>query len=310
MKVGLIGIGKMGTPIGLHIIKAGYQLVVHDIRPDQLLPHLAAGAIPASSAGDVARQCDVVFTSLPGPQEIEAVNHGEDGLLAGLSNGKAYFDLSTSSPSQVRALYTAYVKTGVDMLDAPVSGGPYGAESGKLSIWVGGNRAAFDRNLPLLNTIGDEVSHVGESGAGSIAKLVHNCAGFVMYAGLAEVFSLGIKAGLPADKLWQTVRMGLNGRRPLFDCLARNFLPSQYDDADFSLALAEKDCSLAMQLADELEIPMQLSKDAHNELKSAMQRGWAERDARVSMLLQLERAGLEPLQVCPARIAEILEPEE
>lgn len=307
MKIGLIGVGKMGTPIGLHILKAGHQLTVHDIRPDQLSPHIAAGALVANSPREVADQSDVVLTSLPGPQEIDAVNQGANGLLSALTNGKTYFDLSTSSPTQVRELHTAHLESGVDMLDAPVSGGPYGAESGKLSIWVGGSREAFDKYLPLLQTIGDEVSHVGESGAGSIAKLVHNCAGFVMYAGLAEVFSLGIKAGLPADMLWQTVRKGLNGRRPLFDCLARNFLPGQYDDVDFSLALAEKDCRLAIELADELSIPMQLAEDAHGELKSALQRGWGDRDARVSMLLQLERAGLEPLQISPETIAEILD---
>jgi len=306
MRVGLVGVGKMGTPIGLHMLDAGYAVTVHDIRPGQLQAPVNAGAQAAGCARAVAEQSDVVFTSLPGPEEILAVSRGDQGLLAGLAPGKAWFDLSTSSPALARELHSEYAARGVQMLDAPVSGGPYGAESGKLSIWVGGDRAAYEKHLALLRTIGDEVSHVGEIGTASIAKLVHNCAGFVMYASLAEVFSMGIKAGLQADVLWETVRKGLNGRRPLFDCLARNFMPSQYDDADFTLAHAEKDCRLALELAAEQAVPMRLAELAHRELESAIERGWSTRDARASMLLQLERAGIEPPALTAERIAQIL----
>ena len=306
MRVGLVGVGKMGTPIGLHILAAGYPLIVYDIRPGQLQAPVKAGAIAAGCAREVAEQSDVVLTSLPGPDEIVEVSRGDRGLLAGLAAGKAYFDLSTGSPAMARELHAEYAAQGLQMLDAPVSGGPYGAESGKLSIWVGGDKTTYEAHLPLLQNIGDEVSRIGEIGTASIAKLVHNCAGFVMYASLAEVFSMGIKAGLEADVLWQTVRKGLNGRRPLFDCLARNFMPGQYDDADFTLAHAEKDCRLALELAAQQAVPMQLAEIAHREQTAAIERGWSARDARASMLLQLERAGVEPLAVTPERIAEIM----
>jgi 3-hydroxyisobutyrate dehydrogenase len=306
MRVGLVGVGKMGTPISLHLLGAGYPLSVYDIRPDQLRAPVSAGASAAASAREVAERSDVVFTSLPGPDEILAVSRGERGLLSGLEPGKAWFDLSTSSPALARELHSEYEAQGVHMLDAPVSGGPYGAESGKLSIWVGGDRTTYDNHLALLQTIGDEVSYIGEAGTASVAKLVHNCAGFVMYASLAEVFSMGIKAGLEADVLWQTVRKGLNGRRPLFDCLTRNFMPGQYDDADFTLAHAEKDCRLALELAAQQAVPMQLAELAHRELAAAIERGWSTRDARASMLLQLERAGVDPPALTAERIAEIL----
>jgi 3-hydroxyisobutyrate dehydrogenase len=306
MRVGLVGVGKMGTPISLHLLGAGYPLSVYDIRPDQLRAPVSAGASAAASAREVAERSDVVFTSLPGPDEILAVSRGERGLLSGLEPGKAWFDLSTSSPALARELHSEYEAQGVHMLDAPVSGGPYGAESGKLSIWVGGDRKTYDNHLALLQTIGDEVSYIGEAGTASVAKLVHNCAGFVMYASLAEVFSMGIKAGLEADVLWQTVRKGLNGRRPLFDCLTRNFMPGQYDDADFTLAHAEKDCRLALELAAQQAVPMQLAELAHRELAAAIERGWSTRDARASMLLQLERAGVDPPALTAERIAEIL----
>ena len=306
MRVGLVGVGKMGTPIGLHILGAGYPVTVYDIRPRQLRAPVGAGAVAAGSAREVAEQSDVVFTSLPGPVEILEVSRGARGLMAGLAPGKAYFDLSTSSPALARELHAEYAAQGVQMLDAPVSGGPYGAESGKLSIWVGGDRATYEDHLPLLQTIGDEVSRIGEIGSASIAKLVHNCAGFVMYASLAEVFSMGIKAGLEADVLWQTVRKGLNGRRPLFDCLARNFMPGHYDDADFTLAHAEKDCRLALELAAEQAVPMRLAELAHGEQTAAIERGWSTRDSRAAMLLQLERAGIDPPALTAERIAEIL----
>lgn len=306
IQVGLIGVGTMGTPIGLHILEAGFPLVVHDIRRRQIEPHVAKGAQAAESAKAVAEQCDVIFTSLPGPDEINDVNYGVDGLLAGISPGKVYFDLSTSSPSRSRELHAEYQKRGAHMLDAPVSGGPYGAESGKLAIWVGGDQEVFERYLPLLQTLGDEVLRVGDSGAASIAKLVHNCAGFVMYSSLAEVFSMGMKAGLEADILWQTIRKGLNGRRPLFDCLERNFMPHQYEKADFSLRLAEKDCRLALELAREFEVSMPLAETANQQQKAAMDRGWQAKDARVPMLLQMEQAGVEPPAVPVERVQEIL----
>ena len=195
---------------------------------------------------------------------------------------------------------------GVDMLDAPVSGGPWGAASGRMAMWIGGDEAAYQRHLPLLETMGDEICYLGPSGSGVIAKLVHNCTGFVLYATLAETFSMGIKAGLEPDVLWETLRKGMLGRRPLFDCLYRNFLPSNYDTADFDLELAVKDVRLATELAAELDVPMRLANHTLDELKSGVARGWGSKDARVSMLLQLERAGLEPLAVSKERIEEIL----
>ena len=306
MRVGLIGVGTMGSAIGMNILRAGYELVVHDIRPQQVAPHREAGAIVADSPNQLAQLCEVVLTSLPGPEEVEAVSCGSRGLLQGIGDGKAYFDLSTSSPALARRLHAEFLARNADMLDAPVSGGPYGAASGRLAMWIGGREQAYLRHRDLLESIGDEIWYVGESGAGSIAKLVHNCAGFIMYAALAETFSMGIKAGLAPDVLWQTVRKGLHGRRPMFDSMARNFLPSSYDDADFRLELGAKDVSLATELAAEHGVPMALAAHALEELQAALARGWADKDARVSMLLQLERAGLEPLSVSAERIAEIM----
>src|SRR3989441_10566637 len=167
----------------------------------------------------VAEATDVVCTSRPGPPEVEAVALGEQGLLAGLAAGKVYFDLTTNAPALVRRIHGLFEARGIHMLDAPVSGGPRGAETRRLALWVGGDEAVFERHRPVLDSIGDQPYYVGPIGAGSIAKLVHNCAGYVIQTALAEVFTLGAKAGVDPLALWKAVRQGAAGRRRAFDGL-------------------------------------------------------------------------------------------
>ena len=178
------------------------------------------------------------------------------------------------------------------LLDAPVSGGPKGAKSGKLAIWVGGERATFDKYLPVLKAIGDQPFYVGAIGAGTVAKLVHNCATFTVQAALAEVFTLGVKAGVDSVALFQAIRQGASGRRRTFDRLPDHFLIGEYDPPEFTTRLAHKDVSLAVELAHEVGVPMEIGEIALAELAEAMRRGWGERDCRVSMTLQEERAGV------------------
>ena len=131
------------------------------------------------------------------------------------------------------------------MLDAPVSGGPAGAKSGKLAIWVGGDKAIFDKHKAVLDAFSDAARYVGPIGAGSVAKLVHNCAGYAIQAALAEVFTMGVKGGVEPLALWEAVRTGAVGRRRTFDGLIDQFLPGKFDPPAFALRLAHKDVSLA-----------------------------------------------------------------
>ena len=191
MQVGFIGLGTMGARMAARLQRAGYRLRVHDLRRQAAEPHLAAGAIWAESVRQVAEGAELVFTSLPTPADVEQVALGEQGLLGGLRPHSAYFDLSTSAPEVVRRLHAAFAEREVHMLDAPVSGGPRGAETGRLAIWVGGDRAIFERYKPLLDAIGDQARYVGPIGSASVAKLVHNCAGYMLNRVLSEVFSYG-----------------------------------------------------------------------------------------------------------------------
>jgi 3-hydroxyisobutyrate dehydrogenase len=191
------------------------------------------------------------------------------------------------------------------MLDAPVSGGPRGAESGRLALWVGGDEDLFKRLKPVLDAIGDQAYYVGPIGAGSVAKLVHNCAGYIVQTALAEVFTMGVKAGVEPIALWKAVRQGAGGRRRTFDGLADQFLPGKFDPPAFALRLAHKDVTLATALGREHKVPMRLANITLEEMTEALNRGWAERDSRVAMLLQEERAGVQ-IKVTEEAIREAL----
>jgi 3-hydroxyisobutyrate dehydrogenase len=238
--------------------------------------------------------------------EVEAVAIGPKGLIEGMRPGGALFDLSTNSPTLVRRLEALFKDKGFHVLDAPVSGGPKGAKSGKLALWVGGDRQVYDRYKPVLDAIGDQPYYVGPIGAGSVAKLVHNCAGYAMQTAFAEVFTMGVKAGVDPLTLWKAVRQGAGGRRRTFDGLADQFLPGTFDPPAFALKLAHKDVSLATALAREVGVPMRLANLTLEELTEALNRGWAQRDSRVAMLLQEERAGVQ-IAVPADKLREVLD---
>ncbi|MGH7057830.1 MAG: NAD(P)-dependent oxidoreductase, partial [Acetobacteraceae bacterium] len=166
MRIGFIGLGTMGRHMAANLQRAGHQLAVHDVRPDAADAYRAAGADWAASPREAALGASVVFTSLPGPAEVEQVALGPDGIIAGLTAGGTYFDLSTVSPSLARKIHAAFAERGLAMLDAPVSGGPRGAETRKMAIWVGGAEAVFRRFMPVLGAMGDHARYVGPIGSG------------------------------------------------------------------------------------------------------------------------------------------------
>ena len=281
MRIGFIGLGAMGRPMATNLQRAGHDVQAHDLRRVEGFPNWK------DSVAEAARGCEVLFTSLPGPKEVSAVKQQVESALP---RGAAWFDLSTNSPDVVRRLQRELPQA--HFLDAPVSGGPRGAESGRLAIWVGGEEAVFQKFLPVLECMGDQPYYVGPIGAGTVAKLAHNCASFTIQAALAEVMTLGVKAGVEPLALFRALRQGATGRKRTFDRLAENFLPGIYDPPGFALRLAHKDASLAVELAEQEGVPLKIGKLALDELTEAMNRGWAERDFRIAMTLQEERAGV------------------
>ena len=290
MRVGFIGLGTMGASIALNAIKGGFALTVHDLRRDAAQAHLKAGATWADTVEEAGREADVVLTSLPGPKEVKAV---AEGLLKVMRPGSVWFDLSTNSPTVIRELHARFAQRKVSLLDAPVSGGPAGAKSGKMALWVGGDKAEFERCRKVLDAVGDQVIHIGPIGAGSVAKLVHNCAGYAMQLALAELFTMGVKAGVDPLPLWAAIRQGSLGRKRSFDRMGDQFLQGKFDPPAFALELAHKDVTLATELAREIGVPMRLANLTYAEMTEALYRGWNRRDSRSFLILQQERAGLD-----------------
>ena len=292
--VGFIGLGNMGMGMAANIQKADYPLVVHDVRQAAAQPFVDAGARQAGSAAEVARLSDVVFTSLPGPREVEAVALGAGGVLEGIRAGGIYVDLSTSRPTLIRQIEPQFRAKGAHVLDAPVSGGKTGAASRNLAVMVGGERDIFERIKPLLDAFGDKVFYAGSIGAGSVCKLVHNMIGHGVRQAIAEGLTLGVKAGVEAEALWQCVRRGALGRMSsLHEGIPRTVFRGSFEPPSFLLSLARKDISLATELGREFDVPMPVANLAEQMAIESLNRGWGDMDSSITFLLQEEAAGVE-----------------
>ncbi|MGE4047655.1 MAG: NAD(P)-dependent oxidoreductase, partial [Acetobacteraceae bacterium] len=218
----------------------------------------------------------------------------------------AFFEMSTNSPELVRRLHQAFAERGAQMLDAPVSGGGPGARRRRLAMYVGGDKAAYQRYEPVIRSMCDRPIHVGPVGSGLVTKLVNNCAQQAVQAAIAEAFVLGVKAGADPLSLWEGIRQGASGRRRTFDGLIDQFLPGTYDNPQSALRIVEKDMMLATGLAREVGAPMRIASLVLADITEAMNRGWAERDSRSVMLLPQERVGVS-IAVDPDGIKEVLD---
>ena len=293
MRIGFVGLGNMGGPMALNLMKAGHVLVVHDVREKAGAPHLERGAKWAASPREAAESAELILTSLPGPPEVEAVAVGAQGIIRGATRGAIFADLSTGSPTIIRRIHAAFAEKGIDMLDAPVSGGVWGAQRGSLQVMVGGDEAVFERVRPVLQAIGDKVGYMGPIGAGTIAKLVHNMIGICTRQVVAEAFTLGVKAGVRPEALLTAVKGGSFGQGLLLSqVLPEIVFKGDFDTVRFALRLARKDLGLATALGREIEVPMSMAAVAEQGLVEAMARGWGDKDHAAPWLLQEEKAGV------------------
>jgi 3-hydroxyisobutyrate dehydrogenase len=290
MRIGFIGVGNIGAPIAGQLLAAGHALRVHDLRRAAADALVAAGALWSPSPAALAADCEAVATCLPGPQEMEQVCLGPDGIVAGLKPGALYIDHTTNAPALVRRVHALLAERGAAMLDAPVSGGMEGARTRDLLVMAGGEPAAFERARPLFEAIARRVIHTGGIGTGAIAKIMHNCASFTLDLLLAECWTAGVKAGIDAAMIVRVFNEAALGN--MMSLKVR--LPATYLRGDFaprfSLALARKDLGLALDLARATDTPMRLASLCEQELAEAMARGWADRDASIALTLQEERA--------------------
>ncbi|MFC1982957.1 NAD(P)-dependent oxidoreductase [Chloroflexota bacterium] len=292
MKIGFIGLGNMGHGMAANLLKAGHTLTVSDARREAAKTLLEDGATWADTPKAVAEASELAFTSLPGPPEVQEVVLGKNGILEGFKSGGIYIDLTTSSPVLARHIYHTLKEKGIHMMDAPVSGGPVAANTGKLTLMIGGDEEVFQQCKPLFDVLGDSVNYTGSIGSGTICKLMHNCVLYGLQTILAECLTLGVKAGAEPKALWQTIRDGVVGRGILLKrALPSTYLKGKFEPPSFALRLAFKDLTLATSLGREFDTPMAMAGITVNELMAAMNRGWGDKDSRVAMLLQEERCG-------------------
>ena len=291
MQLGFIGVGNIGTPMCRHLIEAGRTVLVYDVNPSHMARMVSLGAQPAESPKAVAQACNIVFSSLPGPREIEQVALGANGIIAAARPGLIFVDLSTNSPTVAKRVCAALAAQGVTMLDAPVSGGVAGAERGSLAVMVSGDAQAFDTCKPLLQHIGAHIFHVGEIGSGSVAKLVNNLLAFVNAVAAYEGMLLGVKAGVDPQIIHDIVQAssGASSAMRAFPqkIFAGDFAPG------FMIDLAHKDLRLALELGDELSMPLMMGSVCINFLREARANGRGGDDLCGLMRRMEEHLGIE-----------------
>jgi 3-hydroxyisobutyrate dehydrogenase-like beta-hydroxyacid dehydrogenase len=289
-RVGFVGTGTIGAPMAKRMIDAGHVLVVCDRVEAATAPLIAAGATRAASPREVAAACRVVFTSLPGPAQVDEVATGKDGLLEGTRAGDIHVDLSTSAFDAVRALAAREAAAGVQLVDAPVSGGVLGATQGTLTVMASGERSAFERVEPLLGAFGKNIFYLGESGNGTLSKLVNNaiflCGGLLVQ----ETFAMAAKAGLDPNRLLEVVQKSSGAA---YAGMAKLLLGRGFDNAFFQLALAEKDVALALASAQGLGVPMPVIEAAHGTYARALAMGLGPKLFAATLLAVEDAAGVE-----------------
>ena len=224
MKVGFIGLGIMGKPMSKNLLKAGYSLVVADRNPSAIADVIAAGAETASTAKAIAEQCDVIITMLPNSPHVKEVALGENGIIEGAKPGTVLIDMSSIAPLASREISEALKAKGIDMLDAPVSGGEPKAIDGTLSVMVGGDKAIFDKYYDLMKAMAGSVVHTGEIGAGNVTKLANQVIVALNIAAMSEALTLATKAGVNPDLVYQAIRGGLAGSTLSVDAAVRNMV--------------------------------------------------------------------------------------
>ena len=291
MKVGFIGLGNMGNPMAASLLRAGHALRVHDLDEDKASNLLEAGAEWASSPRETASGADAVLSSLPGPAAVETVVLGKDGVFEGLARGTVYIDTSTGEPGLIRRIAREGATRGIDVLDAPISGGVFGARDATLTVFVGGPQAVFDRYEPLLRAVGGTVVRMGDTGSGVATKLVNNLMMFINFIGACEGMAIGARAGIDPRRLIDAIRPSMGQSRMMERCLTR-FLDDQllYSAID----LGVKDMHLGVELGRSLDVPLEIAPMVEELLRRFQDEGNAQADLLEYIGDYLKRAGVDP----------------
>ncbi len=275
-KVGFIGLGIMGGPMAQNLMEAGYELVLYNRTTEKAEEIAGDGATVAESPKEVAESCDLIVLMLPDSPQVEEVVEGEDGVLEGLKEGALIVDMSTISPVVTRELAEKIEERGASMLDAPVSGGEPGAQQGTLAIMAGGSEEDFERAKPLLEVMGDAITHVGPTGAGQTAKAANQIVVALTIEAISEALVLGSKAGVAPEKILEALSGGLAGSN-VMEAKKEKFLSHDFDPG-FKVELHHKDLGIALAAGREYGVSLPVTAIVDQMFESLKSKGRGDRD--------------------------------
>jgi 3-hydroxyisobutyrate dehydrogenase len=293
--IGFVGLGTIGGVVAGNIHKAGYAMAVYDIVPEAARPLVERGARLAASSVEVARECRVIFTSLPGPREVEAVALGAQGLVHGVRDGSIYVDLSSSSADLIRRIAAEFGARGGRVMDAPLIVGRKGIANRSVQVLASGSSEAYSEVKPLLDAFSDTVVYTGELGTGTVIKLAHNLVRRGIGLAIGEGLVLGAKAGVDPELLWDCMHWGLDVQlNQLKKHFADTVFTGNYEPpASFGIGLSRKDVGLATDLGRQHNVPMPIAALVEQTMIHAISRGWSEQSTASLFRLQEEAAGIQ-----------------
>ena len=292
MNIGFIGIGAMGRPMAVNLLKAGFHLTVYDLNQEVVQQLIEMGACSAATPKELAVDADVVITMLPNFDVVQSVLDGADGVLAGAREAAVIIDMSTVAPNQTRRMAALAKEKGVSYLDAPVSGGVGGAAKGALTIMVGGPAAVIEQVMGIFNVLGKKVYRVGDVGAGDAIKLVNNLLLGINMAAVAEAMVVGVKAGLDPQVLLEIISSSSGSSYALETKMPKFIMKGNFDPG-FAIDLQFKDLELATQTGKDLGVPLILTNLAQQIFEQARAAGLGGEDISAVIKVWEKFAGVE-----------------
>ena len=302
MKVGFIGLGVMGAPMALNILKKGHTLVVYD-RSQQAIDQLVrAGAVAARSPREVGAGSDIVVTMLPEPQHVEQVVLGPDGVIEGLGAGGIVIEMSTIDPATSRRVGDALRARGMELVDSPVGKTSEHAVTGTLTLMVGGNRPAIDRALPILHCMGTDPYFCGGPGTGHAMKMTNNLLATTIMIANTEAIAIGVKAGLTLELMQEVMRTTMAWNQQFAVAMPKKAFLGD-DSPGFAIRLACKDVRIACEAAQSMGFEALVGRAAQATMDQAIAKGLGDRDTAALMFLREKQLGIEVRQSPPAQKA-------
>lgn len=292
MKVGFVGLGVMGAPMALNILKHGHELTVYDKSPEAVARLVQAGAKQAHTAREVGAASDIVVTMLPEPQHVEQVVLGPDGLAEGLHAGGIVIEMSTIDPSTSRRVGDALRQRGMELVDSPVGKTSEHAATGTLTLMVGGNKEAIDRATPVLNCMGTDTYYCGGPGTGHAMKMTNNLLATTIMIANTEALAIGAKNGLTLELMQEVMRTTMAWNQQLAVAMPKKAFLGD-DSPGFAIRLACKDVRLACEAADQMGFEASVGRGAQATMERAMAQGLGDRDTAALMFLHEKALGIE-----------------